>query len=130
MKKGFVLLTGLLFAVFITAGAATFEDMLRESAIKFAKRTHDFGAVDKGEPVTAAFSFRNEGDTPLIITEVKTSCGCTVSEYPKEAIAPGEAGVIKATYNAAKTGAFTKTVKVFTNDRSEPMLLTLKGEVR
>lgn len=130
MKKGFVLLAGLMFALFITADATNFAHLIREAKIKFIKVSHDFGSVEKGQPVTAEFSFENEGSEPLVITEVKTSCGCTVGEYPKDPIAPGKTGIIKATYNAAKPGAFTKTVKVFTNDSTEPLLLTLRGEVK
>ena len=130
MKKGFVLLTGLFLAVIITAGATDFKEIMREAKIKFEKLAHDFGSIDKGKPVTASFSFVNEGDEALVITNVKTSCGCTVSDYPKDPIAPGKSGTIKATYNAAKGGAFTKTVKVFTNENPEPLMLTLKGEVK
>ncbi|MGB3184136.1 MAG: DUF1573 domain-containing protein [Cyclobacteriaceae bacterium] len=130
MKKGYVLLVGIMLAAFITAGAADVAELAREAKIKFTKLAHDFGAIDKGEPVTADFTFTNEGDEPLVITQVKTSCGCTVSDYPKEAIAPGESGAIRATYNAAKPGTFTKTVKVFTSSSTEPLLLTLKGKVK
>ena len=91
--------------------------------------THDFGTIIQSEPVEHEFSFTNNGDLPLIIASAKASCGCTVADYTKEAIAPGQQGVVTARYNAAKAGAFTKTVTVTANTDIEAVVLTLKGEV-
>lgn len=91
--------------------------------------THDFGRIEKDKPVTHEFRFQNIGSAPLIITKVKGSCGCTVAEYSKEPITPGEWGSVKATFNAAATGHFTKTVTVTANTEGGPVVLRLKGEV-
>lgn len=88
----------------------------------------DLGNVTQGVPVSHEFEFTNTGAEPLVITSVKASCGCTVASYTETAIAPGEKGFVKATYNAAKTGAFTKTVTVLSNAVDNPVL-TLKGTV-
>ena len=88
---------------------------------------HDFGEIEKGIPVSHTFEFINEGDAPLIISRVKTSCGCTASDYSKEPVLPGETGTLKATYNAAKVGSFNKTVTVVSNVGEE--LLSIKGIV-
>ncbi len=97
--------------------------MEMEPEVKFgamAKMTlletvHDFGEITKEKPVTHTFTFKNEGNAPLIISSVKTSCGCTASNYTKEAIAPGEFGEVTATYNAAKEGTFNKSIQVVSN---------------
>ncbi len=91
--------------------------------------THDFGQIDKGVPVTKEFSFTNTGDAPLVISKVKGSCGCTVTAYTEEPIPPGQKGYVKATYNAAKVGAFSKTVTVTANTDEAQVILSIKGEV-
>lgn len=98
---------------------------------KFAwkETTHDFGKIAQGKPATADFKFKNVGDVPLVISNVQGSCGCTVTDYTKEAVAPGKEGVVKATYNAARTGVFSKTVTVTANVEGGTEVLTIKGEV-
>jgi len=88
----------------------------------------DFGSIAQGTPVHHEFEFMNTGSEPLIISTVQVSCGCTIADYSKEPIAPGAKGFVKATYNAAKAGAFTKTVTVQANSTENPVL-TLKGIV-
>lgn len=92
-------------------------------------KTHDFGKIEQNISAEHSFSFVNEGNEPLLISSVKASCGCTVAEYTKEPIAPGEKGEVLARYNAKKVGAFSKTVTVTANTSDETVLLTLKGEV-
>jgi hypothetical protein len=93
------------------------------------KMIHDFGEIKINEPVTNEFSFQNTGDQPLIIISTKASCGCTVAKYTKGEILPGEYGSVTATYNAAKTGAFSKTVTVNANAGSTDIKLQIHGEV-
>jgi len=92
---------------------------------------HDFGTIPQDVPATFTFTVVNEGTKPLLIEKVKPSCGCTATDYTKEAIAPGESGYVKASYNAHNPGYFSKTVVVTTNDDENPQLmLRLKGEVK
>lgn len=91
--------------------------------------TIDFGKIQLDKPVTHEFKFTNTGDAPLVISSVQASCGCTVAEYSKEAIAPGAQGFVKATYNAAKVGVFTKSVTVNANAENNVVQLVIKGEV-
>ncbi|MEM9917104.1 MAG: DUF1573 domain-containing protein [Bacteroidota bacterium] len=100
-----------------------------EAAISWDKMVHDFGTIPQGEPATAEFVLTNNSDTPLIITKVKGSCGCTATFHEDDPVAPGEQTIIKATYNAKKVGAFTKTVKVTTTLESLPIVLSIKGKV-
>jgi hypothetical protein len=90
---------------------------------------YDFGKIQINKPVTHEFKFTNTGDSPLVISSVQASCGCTVAEYSKDPIAPGAQGFVKATYNAAKVGVFTKTVTVNANAEENMVQLVIKGEV-
>jgi hypothetical protein len=91
--------------------------------------TYDFGKIKLNKPATHEFRFTNSGDTPLVISSVQASCGCTVTDYSKDPIAPGAEGYVKATYNAAKVGVFSKTVTVNANADDSVVQLTIKGEV-
>ena len=96
---------------------------------EFDKTTHDFGKVPQGIPVKAIFKVKNTSMVPLVITNVKPTCGCTVADYTKEPIKPGEMGEIAATYNAKSVGPFTKTVHVYTNTAESIVDVYMKGEV-
>lgn len=91
--------------------------------------TFEFGKIKKGVPVSHEFTFTNRGQTPLIISSVKASCGCTVTSYSKDPIQAGMEGFVKATYNAASAGQFTKTVSIQANTDDAIVQLTIKGEV-
>jgi hypothetical protein len=99
------------------------------AAFKWTSTTFDFGSIKRNVPVNHKFSFTNNGDTPLVITSVQASCGCTVTEYSKEPIEPGASGFVKATYNAATVGAFNKTVTVNANTEEGTVQLAIKGTV-
>ena len=84
----------------------------------------DFGKITEGKILDVTFRFKNIGDKPLVISNVSASCGCTIPEIPKKPFAPGESGVIKATFNSSgKVGANSKQVNVFAN--VDPAMITL-----
>jgi len=127
-----LLAAGLLAATFAIANQlTTAEKPLRALAAIFnwSETSFDFGKIKKDVPVTHEFTFTNTGNEAHVISSVKASCGCTVTEYSKELIQPGGKGFVKATYNAAKTGAFTKTVTINANTSEEAVVLSIKGEV-
>lgn len=90
---------------------------------------HDFGKIPQGKPVTVQFQFTNAGSEPLIVSKATGSCGCTGVEFPKEPILPKQTGIIKATFNAAAIGPFTKSVTVESNADTGLTVLQFKGEV-
>jgi len=100
-----------------------------EAAFSWAVTEFQFGKIKVGIPVTHEFTFYNTGDAPLVISSVQASCGCTVAAYSKEPIEPGGKGFVKATYDAAKVGQFSKTVSVNANTEDGVVQLTIKGEV-
>ena len=97
--------------------------------VKFTTETIDLGKIKQGNPTTAVFSVSNIGSDPLIIEQASPTCGCTISDYTKEPIAPGRSGTIKATYNAVNIGAFEKHLTVKFAGIDEIKNITLKGEV-
>ncbi len=98
--------------------------------VAWAKDSHDFGEIPQGKPVSVDFIFSNAGDEPLLVADVVTSCGCTASDYSKEAIAPGKSSLIKVTYNASSTGAFSKSITVNFSDAASKKVLQIKGTVK
>lgn len=100
--------------------------------MKFESTTIDKGVFSQDEPKQVyKFKFTNAGRDKLVIHSVRTSCGCTVAEYPKDAIAPGGSGVITVTYNAAGTlpGRWYRMITVFYNGKPSSVRLTIRGEL-
>jgi Protein of unknown function (DUF1573) len=104
------------------------------TTLKFDQDTYDWGKVMDGEKVTHVFKFKNTGTEPLIISNAKGSCGCTVPEWPKDAIAPGKSGEIKVVFDSKGKGAVggkedSKRVTVTANTDPVDTYLTIKGKV-
>jgi len=78
----------------------------------------NYGKIEKSSTGVRFFKFSNTGTAPLVISNAKGSCGCTVPSYPKEPIMPGEAGYIKVKYDTKRVGGFTKYVTLTTNATS------------
>jgi len=97
--------------------------------ITFENDVHDYGTIKAGADGSCEFKFKNTGKEPLIISAAKGSCGCTVPTYPKEPIMATQTGVIKVHYDTKRIGAFTKTVTINSNARSDTKVITIKGVV-
>lgn len=100
-----------------------------KAEFKFVEEKHDFGKVPQGKPVTTDFVYTNIGEEPLILTEVKPTCGCTIADYTKTPVKKGEKGSIKITYNAAVEAPFNKTIVVTSNAKTPTKYLVIVGEV-
>ena len=97
--------------------------------IKWTSREIDLGSIPQNKPADINFEFTNTGESPVLISDVKASCGCTGTSFVKTPIMPGEKSTIKATYNAASLGVFRKTITVITNADAEPVTLVFTGTV-
>lgn len=122
MKHVFTFAVALLFAT--TAFGQT-------PVITFDKTTHDFGKINEADGrVTTVFEFRNEGMTPLVLSNVRASCGCTTPKWTREPIEPGAVGEITVTYNpSGRPGRFQKTITITSNATQPTTKLYIKGEV-
>jgi len=104
------------------------------TSIKFEQDSYNWGKVMDGDKVTHVFKFKNTGKEPLIISNAKGSCGCTVPEWPKDAIAPGKSGEIKVIFDSKGKGGVggkddTKKVTITANTDPADTYLTIKGKV-
>ena len=100
------------------------------ASIEFNKEVHDYGTIKNGADGSCTFEFKNTGDSPLMISNAKGSCGCTVPEWPKEPIAPGATGVIKVNYDTMRTGEINKSVTITSNAVNAPdKVVFIKGIV-
>lgn len=97
--------------------------------IEFETETIDYGTIDKGADGLRVFKFKNTGNAPLIITKVKSSCGCTVPKKPKDPIMPGETGEIEVKYDTKRVMPIRKTITVTSNAERPTIALKIKGNV-
>jgi Protein of unknown function (DUF1573) len=98
--------------------------------LSFEKQEHDFGTITQGDKVSYEFKFKNTGEGNLIITDAKGSCGCTVPEYPKTPIKPGEDGKLKVSFDSAgKIGLNTKSVTLTCNTKEGKKIINIKANI-
>lgn len=122
MKKVITLMFIGLFALTVSA-----QDKVAK--IEFASETIDYGTIEKGADGIRVFKFTNTGDAPLIISKVKSSCGCTVPKKPEEPIMPGETGEIEVKYDTNRVMPIRKTITVTSNAKRATVALKIKGNV-
>jgi hypothetical protein len=128
MKK-LILLLGI--GVFMMGSLMAQADSTKNKpAIKFEKTTYDFGTISKGGNGTFEFSFKNEGEDPLVISNVVKQCGCTSADWIKEPVKKGGSGWVKITYNTKIVAPFSKQVTVYSNAQTPVVVLTFKGVVK
>ncbi len=104
-------------------------EIRNDAIIRFKVQEHDYGKIPLKEEIEYRFEFSNPGKTPLVISNVKTSCGCTIPEWPRKPVKPGAKGEIKVAYDAASPGVFLKTITVYFNGKGSPVRLSIKGQV-
>ena len=115
----------------VTISKSADGDSEKQAVITFDKTEHNFGTLLQGEVVTYSFHFTNTGNVPLIISNVTTSCGCTIAEFSREPIAPGKDGFIKATYDSKGHHDFqSRAITVSANTMPAQTVLHMKGTVK
>lgn len=97
---------------------------------KFEKETIDYGAINKSANGERVFVFTNIGDAPIIIKNIKSSCGCTVPKKPEKPIMPGEKGEIKVSYDTKRVGGFSKAITIFSNAKNSRKIIKIKGIIK
>jgi len=96
---------------------------------KFVEETINYGKIAQGSNGKRVFEFTNVGKSPLIITRVKASCGCTVPKKPDQPIMPGEKGKIEVSYDTKRPGGFSKAITIFSNAKNARKMIKIKGYV-
>lgn len=106
-------------------------DTSKWSKISFAETEYEFDTVEAGEIITKTFEFTNSGLKPLYILDTRVSCGCTVAEYEKDAVPPGESGEIEIEFNTSgKKGKQNKSIIVLSNSHPNEDRLLIRGFVK
>lgn len=117
------------FFIFIAASAIV---SAQNTYISCEKSVHNFGTIaENGGKVSHQFLLMNKGKAPFTVSGVSTSCGCTTSDYPKQAVAVGDTARIKVTFDPRKRpGTFMKIVRVYTVNSTTPYILSIRGVVK
>ena len=97
--------------------------------MSFSETTYDFGTINQGEAQEHVFQFTNTGEADLVIVDAKSSCGCTVPQYPKTPIAPGETGEMLVTFNGIGKNQVSKTVTITANTQKGKEMISIKAFV-
>jgi hypothetical protein len=96
---------------------------------KFEKEIINYGKIPKGDNGERTFVFTNIGDKPLIINNIRSSCGCTVPKKPEGPIMPGKKGEIKVSYDTKRLGGFAKAITIFSNAKNSKKVIKIRGNV-
>ena len=119
--KTLLLALGLFFSVNV------FSQVEINTSIKFDHLQHDFGKVKQGDSAVHYFTFTNTGKKPLIISEIKTTCSCTASDWPKDPVAPGKEGKIRVSFDTKdKNGFYAKGINMFSNAGESNMIVDIE----
>ena len=123
----------LVFAFVLGANAQSNKAEKKSNAAQaetsFEKLEHDYGRVEQGGNGGTEFKYKNTGKVPLILSKVRSSCGCTVPSWSKEPLMPGQTGSITVKYNTNNVGQINKSITVESNASNGRVVLKIKGEV-
>jgi len=135
MKKIIFIASFLILGLSFSFGQTTVKepngsiDSTKLSELTFEYTEYDFGTLMKGTDCAVEFVFRNTGKADLIITNVKTSCGCTTPTYTQEPVKKKETGVITVRYDSNRVGTFNKTITITSNAKNSPVVISIKGQI-
>tara|TARA_S200000501_G_scaffold351031_1_gene368563 strand:+ start:1187 stop:1615 length:429 start_codon:yes stop_codon:yes gene_type:complete len=101
----------------------------KKAIITFEKSIIDYGTIGKGDNGSRDFIFTNTGDAPLIISNVKSTCGCTIPKKPEKPILPGESDKIQVKYDTRRVGFIRKSISVTSNATDPNVILRITGQV-
>jgi len=120
---------GMLFILGAAFGVQA-QEQIAGPEVSFKKEVHDFGKLQQHGDASTEFVFTNTGTEPLIISNARGSCGCTVPEWPREPIAPGASAAIKVKYDSKRIGPINKSVTITSNATNTPTkVIRIKGEI-
>ena len=131
MKKFFSILSVVLLATAMSCSQSNnnANDKKGAAEITFAETEFDFGSIEQGSDAAHVFSYKNTGKEALVVSNVQTSCGCTIPEWTREPVKKKKTGEVKVKYNTHAVGTFVKTITVYSNASNSPVTLKIKGIV-
>ena len=107
----------------------SYTNVFSQAEITFESEVVDYGTIEKGDDGVREFKFTNTGSSPLFITQVRSSCGCTIPKKPTDSIMPGVEEVIEVKYDTNRVGPIRKTITVSSNAVTPVVALQIKGTV-
>ena len=123
MKKIFIVFIFSLCCISLSAQNNKF------AKIEFETTIIDYGTIEKGSNGLRVFKFKNTGNAPLVVSSVKSSCGCTVPKKPEAPVMPGKSGEIEVKYDTNRVNPIRKTITVTSNADTPTVALKIKGNV-
>ena len=115
----------------VTAAAERDAVATKFPVIEFNETEHDFGEIEKGTPVETTFTYKNTGNAPLVITDIKSSCGCTVpQDWSREPLAPGDSGEFSVKFNGSGSNTVSKTITVTANTEKGTEMVKITAFVK
>ncbi|HJX72439.1 MAG TPA: DUF1573 domain-containing protein [Bacteroidales bacterium] len=131
MRKFFAIFVIFVFAISVSCSQTAGKDQTGENGpkIEFTYTEYDYGTITEGADGTSEFVFKNTGNEPLILSNVQSTCGCTVPSWPKEPVKPGETAKIIVSYRTNRVGPINKSITVISNADSGPIVLRIKGNI-
>jgi len=106
-----------------------FSQQKKGPIVTFDYLVYDYGTIYQGADGKCEFTFKNTGDEPLILSNVRSSCGCTVPKWPKEPILPGQSSSIQVSYDTKRIGTISKQIYVVSNATEPNLTLSIKGNI-
>jgi len=125
----YVILSVIISLFALTSSYAQEKEHLLKGIMTFNSEVIDYGSITKNSNGIRVFSFTNTGSAPIVISKIKSTCGCTIPDYKKAAILPGETSEISVKYATNRIGAFSKSITVFSNASEEKKILKIKGTI-
>jgi hypothetical protein len=130
MKRFFFILLVAIMATAISCSQSNNGKTNKKAAeISFAEAEHDFGTIEQGSNAEYAFIFKNTGKEDLVVSNVQTSCGCTIPDWTREPVGKRKSGVVNVHYNTHVVGNFVKSITVYSNAATSPVTLKIRGTV-
>lgn len=136
MKKFFISLVMVLAVISIAVAQDNSTDLIPEAedkvqgpVMQLDTLVVDYGTIDQHSEPLRTLDFTNVGDEPLVITNARGSCGCTVPTWPKEPVMPGETSTLEVRYATNRVGPFTKTITLTTNEGGDNKVIKVTGKV-
>ena len=131
MKKSLALIVVAILTISVSCSQSSKGNKADKKAayINFEYLEYDYGTIEQGDDGTCVFEFKNTGKNPLVLNNVRPSCGCTVPKWSKEPIKGGDKSVINVKYNTNRVGSFSKSITVYSNASNSPVVLKIKGKV-
>jgi len=130
MKKAILTFGMMLLAVMAFNVNAQEAVKIGGAEISFEKEVHDYGVIEQNANGVYEFVFTNTGTEPLLITNARGSCGCTVPTWPREPIQPGASSTISVKYDTKRIGLINKSVTITSNAETSTKIIRIKGEVK